>query len=165
MHPPSSERGRATTRHGFTLLELLVIVSMIGLLLTIAAPNFRGLGYDLESAARETAGYFRLVRAQAITTTSAYRVVVASDTRLRAEFARTCTEPDELWEEDRRHSLQLREQTFLQGAEIQPEAVLLCFNTRGLADANPVLTVRKLGGDAFEVEVFLGGGVRLERLP
>ena len=147
-----------TKRRGFTMLELLVVISVLGLVLAIAVPRFRGLSNELQNAERATAGFFRQTRAEAMTTTSAYRVIVDSGTRLRAEFARTCGDPDADWTVDSGLPLQLEERTSFEG--VSADSTLICFNSRGVGDANPTLRVRQRYGDASDIEVFVGGAVR-----
>lgn len=53
---------------GFTLLELLVVLAIVGLVLTVAAPRFLQAepGTQARAAAQEMAGTFRQVRDKAI---------------------------------------------------------------------------------------------------
>ncbi len=145
-------------RQGFTILELVIVLTVLGIALGIAIPRFRGLSNELLNAERETAGFFRQVRSEAMSRTSAYRAVVTSDRRLRAEFAPGCASDDDEWEVDPRVTLILQGSTSFEG--VAAESTLICFNGRGVGDANPVLRVRQLGGAASDVEVFVGGGVR-----
>lgn len=153
-------RGRRI-RAGFTLVEVLIVVSMLGLLMSVAATRFTGLGNDLENATTDTAGFLRQVRARAMSTTSAYRVVIDSDTQLRTEHARRCADGD--WTQDPSLTLRLRERTAIKGDDIVAGDTVLCFNSRGIADATPELTIRDHAGYANRVQVFLGGGVRIQR--
>jgi Tfp pilus assembly protein FimT len=136
------------------------VVVVIGILLSIVGNRFRGLGNDLENATRETASFLRLVRAEATTTTSAYRVVVESETALRTEWARGCTGvPDDEWSAERSKRLALRDGVTLVGANAAPGTVLLCFSPRGVGNQNPVLVLEDLRGDQRQVEALIGGGV------
>lgn len=149
-------------RAGFTIIELLIVLAVAGLVVGIAAPRFRALTNELESAARETGGFFQLARSKAMTTTSAYRVIVDSDTRLRAESARGCGADEDEWEEDTSVRLNLRERTSLEN--VAADSTLICFNSRGVGDANPTVRVRQRDGDAWDVEVFVGGSVEVTKV-
>lgn len=143
---------------GVTLLESLVVIAIIGILAGIAFINFRPLGNDLHNATTELAGYLRQVRARAMATTSAYRVVVVSNTELRVEHARACN--DTTWLPEPRLSLQLREGVTMSGI---PAAggQLVCFTSRGLTanNQNPRITLRDRRANTRQVEVFVGGAV------
>lgn len=152
---PKSVTSRIRSARGFTLLEALMVVLILGIMAAIVAPTFRGMSNDLENGTRESAGFLRLARAQAMTTTSAYRIRVVSDAELQGEHARQCDDVD--WTPDPRVRLELREGVRLQGADIQPNAVLLCYSSRGVANASPTLTVADRDGRTASVEVFLGG--------
>lgn len=53
---------------GFTLLELLVVLAIMGLLLGLASPRFHNIvpGFELQSSARELAAALRETRGQAL---------------------------------------------------------------------------------------------------
>jgi general secretion pathway protein H len=56
-------------QRGFTLLELIVVIALIGLAYVLAAPSFGGgfLGAELKGAARDVAAGLREARSQALT--------------------------------------------------------------------------------------------------
>ena len=62
--------------HGLTLVELMVVVSMIGVLAAFSAPAFRNFFLDLrlKAAARDVADALRLARAEAIRTSTPHIV-------------------------------------------------------------------------------------------
>lgn len=157
----ASGRGRTgrAAPAGFTLVEVLIVISIMGILFMIAAPSFRGLSNDLENASAETAGFLRQARTKAITTTSAYRVIFESTTHLRVEHARRCD--DTTWTADAGVQLYLREGAQLDGTGLTAGDVLMCYNSRGIADASPMLVVRDQQGFEYKIETFLGGAVRV----
>ncbi len=57
-----------TAREGFTLLELLVVLAIIGLMAVIAGPRLAGAlpGAELESGARQLIGGLREARSKAV---------------------------------------------------------------------------------------------------
>ena len=149
---------KRANRRGFTMLELMVVMTFLGIVLSIAAPRFRGLENELQNAERETAGFIRQARVEAITTTSAYRVVATSTTRLRAEFAVNCNAAADDWAVDR--TLPLNIEGTVRIRDIAADSVLVCFDSRGVGDASPVIRLADRTGDASDIEVFVGGAVR-----
>lgn len=144
-------------RAGLSLLEVLVVVGILGVALGIGFSNLRPLAGDLHNNANRVAGTFRQVRAKAMVTTSAYRVVKLSATRLRAEYAVTCSAAS--WTADPKLGIDLGDRT-----EIRTPAAntgLVCFNSRGLAEDNPTLVLADPAGKTVSVEVFLGGAVEI----
>jgi prepilin-type N-terminal cleavage/methylation domain-containing protein len=154
---------RLTGRGGFTLVELLIVLVLTGIILGIAANSFRGLENTLRSGSSEVTSFLRQARSSAVAATSAYRVVVTSTTRLRTEFAPSCAAS--VWQPDTRITLDLRDGVVLEGAAIVADSTLLCFDTRGLADASPTFVLRDREGRAERVDVFLGGAVTTTPVP
>ncbi len=64
----SSNNSRISFDRGFTLVELLVIIAMVGVLSTIAIPKISSTitGYRLKAAAREVVVDFKRARAEAV---------------------------------------------------------------------------------------------------
>ncbi len=63
-------------RHGFTLVEALVVITMIGIMSAIVIPRFRVSNTTkVRNAARQLAADLELARTRALTTTSLVRVV------------------------------------------------------------------------------------------
>ncbi|WP_337845322.1 prepilin-type N-terminal cleavage/methylation domain-containing protein [Thermus sp.] len=139
---------------GFSLLELLVVLGVLGIALSIAALNLRPFSNPLEDAWVQTEGYLKLVRAKAMATTSAYRVE-QSGNRLVAEYAARCGSPS--FTPDPSLVLELPQGVNLSTGNGSP--LELCFSSRGYSDRNLVLVFRK-GAQERQLEVLLGGEVR-----
>jgi prepilin-type N-terminal cleavage/methylation domain-containing protein len=156
-------------RHGFTLLELLILLAVLGIVFAIAALDVRPLTNDARNAATELASAVRLTRSRAMATTSAHRLVVDGPSSLRVEAAVGCDDPEDDWAVEDRFGT-----TFSGGATLQEIAqgggdpapaasgdVLLCFDARGLADASPTVLLEDGRGRSATVDVYAGGGVEL----
>lgn len=147
-----------TALAGLTVVELVVVLAILGVLAGIVGMNLRPFGGDLENAAQETVSFFKLTRAKAMARTAAYRVVFASETRLRAEFANTCNHSG-TWTNDAQLGLELREGVVMDATGLEAGDVLLCFNSRGLSTQNPSIDLVGAEGRTRSVEVYLGGAV------
>lgn len=137
---------------GFTLVELLVVVAIMGTLLGIAGLNLRPLSNDLQSDTNLVVGIFKQARVKAVATTSGYRIVKKSNIKLVAEYSNSCS--GTAWTEDSRLTVNLEHNTQIQGEN----GTLLCFSSKGLATANPTLSLKN-GSKMRQIEVFLGGSV------
>ena len=145
----------AVYRQGFTLLELLVVVAIMGILLGIGALNLRPLSNDLQNDTNLVVGIFKQARVKAVATTSGYRIVKKSGTRLIAEYSNSCT--GTTWIEDSRLTVNLEHDTRIQGSN----GTLTCFSSKGLATTNPTLDLKN-GNKTRQIEVFLGGSVEVK---
>ncbi|TVR67197.1 MAG: hypothetical protein EA422_00630 [Gemmatimonadales bacterium] len=153
--------GRRRGRGGVTLIDVILILVIVGTLTTLSVPAFRALSNDLRSAVTETAGLVAQARSQAMSTSSSVRIRVVSDHVLMGERSRDCGGTGG-WEVDGRVRLEFREGLRLSGLEA--DSVLLCFNSRGVSDANPTFLLTDRDGRSREIEVLLGGGI-VDRIP
>jgi prepilin-type N-terminal cleavage/methylation domain-containing protein len=144
-------------RYGFSMIELLVIIAIIGILAAIGFLNLRPLHNEARAAANDFAGTAKQARGRAMATTSAYRLVYEAPDRLKVEWRTTCGGTEE-WTPEARFDLVLRDGTTLDG--VADGAELLCFTSRGITKQSPTLTFRDASGRTATVEVFAGGAVR-----
>lgn len=156
---PTCGSAKRHMARGFTVIELIIVLSVIGIMMSIATLRFRGLQNELENAARETSGFVRQARAEAMSTTSAYRVRSVSASQLGAEFAASCNADDDDWQVDRSLTTRLEGRVSYEGLE--PDSVLVCFDSRGVGNRDPAIRLRERNGNASDVEVFVGGAVRI----
>jgi prepilin-type N-terminal cleavage/methylation domain-containing protein len=75
---------------GFTLIEALVTIAIIGILATMTAPMVFGYNKPLQNATNQVTGVLKQARMRAIATTSAFRITPRADNSgLNVERART----------------------------------------------------------------------------
>jgi len=144
----------------FTLLEVILVVAVVGIVLAIGAVGLRNLADPLGSGASRIEGTLKQARSKAMSTTSAYRVSRVGATELRVEYARTCGDTG-TWTHDAKLDATLEDGAVL----TVPSAAgtIVCFNSRGIADGNPTVTVQGPKGNTADVEVLVGGAVEVHR--
>ena len=152
-----SMRNALGRRSGYSVVELLLVVAIIGILGAIGFLNLRPLHNDARAAAHEFAGTVKQARGRAMATTSAYRLVYEAPDRLKVEWRVACG-GSETWAPEARFDLVLRDGTTIEGLTDGTE--LLCFNSRGITVQARTLTFRDSSGRTATVEVFAGGAVR-----
>lgn len=145
--------------HGFTLVEVLIVIAIIGILAAVAALNLRPLANDALNAANQVASGMRQARARAMSTTSAYRVIYISPTEMRVEYANNCGSAS--WTAEPRYDFSFPPQASVTVVGVDPGEVLVCFNSRGLATRSVVFDVVDERGRSRTVELFVGGAIAI----
>lgn len=138
------------------MLELLVVMAISTILITTAVSNLKELVNPSQNAAAEIASTIKQARAKAIASTSSYRVQGESATSLKALTGTSCAQDPNDMVEDTKLSLDLAS-----GASFVDPNWFVCFSSRGLPDANVTIQVRDNYSTTKEVEVMLGGAVRV----
>lgn len=138
-------------QQGFSLLELLVVLLVVGITLGTTIMNLGRLNNPLQNGSAQLVSFLKQVRARAVASTSAYRVIPISATQLTTQFGTTCANAST---DDPALQLSLPSGTSLSAVDWE-----FCFTTKGRADSNLELTVRE-GGRVRRIEILLGGAVR-----
>ena len=139
---------------GVSIIELLVAISVAGILLGVGVMNLKDLDSPLLNGAAQLSGFFKQVRAEAISSTSAYFVEPASPGRIITRRGVSCRDENPLL--DPRVSLDLPG-----GATLSDTSWSFCFDSRGLPDANIEIELSDVERKNKIVEVMLGGAVRV----
>jgi prepilin-type N-terminal cleavage/methylation domain-containing protein len=161
------------SKRGFTIIELLIVVAIIGILAGIMFGSMRGLGDPAGNAAESIEAYLRQTRTQAMATTSAYRVVLTDARSFSLERANACNAANADWsDEDLPNWAAFTMPKRFQEAEISNLAVgdaFVCYNSRGMAESLqggvlPEITITSSrDGRSARVQMAVGGGVRVLR--
>ena len=151
-------------KQGFSLVELLVVLSIMAIGLSIAALNLRPLSAPLKSATNGVAGTFRQARTKAMSTTSAYRVSPSSTTRLIVETAKRCNSAASEWVAAPQFSFDLEENIVLSDTEWQ-----LCFTSRGTVGTGSaagqsvqIIDPKDPDNRQLTVTTLIAGGIEIE---
>jgi prepilin-type N-terminal cleavage/methylation domain-containing protein len=175
---------------GFTLIEALITISVLGVLTAIAAPNIMAMGSrPLPDSTNRLVGQIRLARAKAISQTSAFRlrpeVINMSDpnlnnrqTRWVVQRANSCnsttwTNDASFTEEDVTTSKRVELiQSKLNGVVIEDTdsqripKMTFCINSRGTIAESKNLEFKLQyrqgsAGPTQRIEIFPGGSVQI----
>jgi len=139
---------------GITMVEVLVVVTIIGLSVGVAAFKLKPLETPLHSGTVLLEGFFRQVRRQAMATTSAYRVVPVGTERLMAQHASSCLATT--WVDDPLVHLRLPN-----GVDMSSSTWSVCFSSRGISMNNVTVTLSHADFGQRQVEVLIGGTTRV----
>ncbi|RMG39432.1 MAG: prepilin-type N-terminal cleavage/methylation domain-containing protein [Candidatus Dadabacteria bacterium] len=140
---------------GFTLLELLVTLSLSGVLMGVALFNIKELDDPLKNSAALSASYLKQVRARAISTTSAYRIRPLSENVIIAESAKNCSATS--WTSDNSLKFNLPDGTHLESVNWS-----VCISGRGMPEKALQFQISDTAGNTRQVELFLAGAVRYQ---
>lgn len=138
---------------GFSLIEMLFTVSIIGILLSTSISNLMVLERPLVSAASNTAGFLKQARAKAVATTSAYRVFPSDTGTVNVQSGLNC---DAAATDEQALNMELPSDVYFSDTDWE-----ICFTPRGLADDNVVINLQDVGGQSKQVEIYVGGAIRL----
>ncbi len=144
---------------GFSGVELLVVMAVMGIVLGMAASNLRVIANPAQHGASEVMGYLKHARARAVSTTSAYTVRPLSTNTLQALTGINCASADS--EPDPG----MPALTLPAGAYLGETDWSVCFSSRGLPTTNLEVSVHDSNnhGLGVGVEVYYGGAVRIKQ--
>ncbi|MCB0345328.1 MAG: hypothetical protein KDD66_09420 [Bdellovibrionales bacterium] len=142
---------------GYTIVELLVVVSMTMTIMGISVYNLRNLERPLKTGSAQLGGFFKQARSKAIATTSAYRVYAISNSQVATTYGVNCDNATTTFDSDLTYNLPTE-------LEFTSTAWEVCFSARGIANDNITVTMEDKEGNTSTVEVFLGGAVRIDEV-
>ena len=148
----------ALTQHrtrGYSVIELLTVLGLIAVLSAIAVMNLKEFDDPLQNAIHQLTGFLKQVRAEAISSTSAYTILPSGSARLITKKGKLCSDPSPVF--DTRVVLDLPT-----GAHLADTEWTLCFDSRGLPDANLEIDLSDAAAGLKTIEIMLGGAVRIK---
>lgn len=155
---PLSIKSLPIRKNGFTVIEILAVTAIAAITTALTASYLRSLENPLESSTREMTGLFKLARARAVSSTSAYQILPTSSNQIVAQYANTCD--DTVWTNDVQLGLELDD----------PISVTtgwsVCINSRGTVSTMPtsdiIINSSADSGGSAELVVYIGGLVEAE---
>ncbi len=138
---------------GFTLIELVVAVALVGVLMGVAVFEFRDVENPANNGAAQLASFFKETRAKALASTLAYTITPQSTTKIVTTKGKTCEAaqtPDNL------QSL-----TLPSGSSLLQTSWAICYNARGVSNNSFDIHIADENSSKV-VQVVLGGGVRVQ---
>lgn len=139
---------------GYTILELVVTLTLASVLMGIAVVNLREMANPAQSSAAAVSSFFKEARARAISTTSAYTVTPENTRRLVAGSSVACgeaTTPDDAL------ILNLSDEV-----DLTTLGWSVCFSARGFPDRDTTINLVDNYDETNSIDIFLGGAIRFQ---
>lgn len=150
-------KGKRSNSEGFTLLEVLVAMTISGVLLGIVSYQYLSLQNDVGFSAQNLVGALKRVRSKALASTYFYIVKPTSVSTMTVTYAASCNAPSTAQQVD----TTLR---FLLDPPVAFSSLTwsICFTPRGITSDSATITLRDgVSGVTKSVEVVVGGGMRV----
>lgn len=139
---------------GFSLLELMVALSLTGILCGVSISQLRNMNNDLAISTNQVSAMIKLARSRAIATTSPYVVRPLGAFSMAGYQAESCDDVAPVLDTKIQMSLPT-------GVSFASTDWQICFTSRGIASEDVSFNILKEGGPSKEIEVMLGGAVRV----
>lgn len=152
----TSQDPKKTCDKGFTLFELLVALAITSSVFLALFSNFRALERPLSSGAELTLGFFRLVRAGAISHTESRVVVPVTTNRLQVKSGTNCDVARDADAFDTDLVLSLPAGVYFNSTDWD-----VCFTSRGFIDNSEEFSLRDRDGKQLNIETYLGGTAKI----
>ncbi len=137
---------------GFSLLELLVVMSLASIVMSIAVFGFKDLVSPTQSATDQVISMYKLAKAKAISNLVAYQLAPNGNKQMKASFRASCDSSDS-WVVDGNLTFNLPT-----GANFTTTTWSICIDAQGFPN-NEELYITDQSGLTKKIEVFLGGGI------
>jgi prepilin-type N-terminal cleavage/methylation domain-containing protein len=146
-------KSKLVSMAGFTMLELMVVLAMMGAISGMAAYQLKQLDNPAENSAAQVMSFIKKTRAKALATTYAYRVrPKANGLELETHYAISCTSTT--FTADTSLALKLP-----RTAAFNSNAWSLCFAPRGTLATSQDISITD-SKRTVTVQVAMGGGMR-----
>ena len=147
-------RSKKSSQRGFSIFEVVATMGLMSVMAGVSVMNLKVLRDPLKNGSEQLSAFFKQVRAKAVATTSAYTIVPTSSGSFITRYSSSCSDAGTT--DDANLTTELPS-----GAYVTDTDWTLCYSPRGIADGNLTVEVRDLDGQYKNLEVFLGGAVRV----
>jgi len=148
-----NNRAKNNFERGYSLVELLVVITMISIIMSIALFDYRSLQDPVEHGAQQLTAFFRKTRAKALASTRAYFISPSTSQLVVTSYGTSCQDASPLV--DGTLELELPSGAFMTDTDWS-----FCYSTRGFSDTSVDIIVSD-GAESKTVEVVLGGAARV----